>query len=236
MNKKVIWVTGASTGIGKEIAKLFAKQGHIVIATARRRSRLAAVVREIKFSEGEAVSFICNVASERSVQITAKRIKEKFKKIDLLVNNAGVTSFKSFLESKIFDFDNVMNTNVRGTFLCTKAVLPTMIKNRSGHIINISSVAANTIYENSSIYSASKAALLALTNCLRSEIRKYNIKVTNILPGATETPIWDSKTRQRYKNKMMSPQDIANVVFQAYNTNKKVMIEDIVIRPIKGDL
>ena len=160
----------------------------------------------------------------------------KFKKIDLLVNNAGVTSFKSFLESKIFDFDNVMNTNVRGTFLCTKAVLPTMIKNRSGHIINISSVAANTIYENSSIYSASKAALLALTNCLRSEIRKYNIKVTNILPGATETPIWDSKTRQRYKNKMMSPQDIANVVFQAYNTNKKVMIEDIVIRPIKGDL
>ena len=129
-----------------------------------------------------------------------------------------------------------MNTNVRGTFLCTKAVLPTMIKNRSGHIINISSVAATTIYENSSIYSASKAALLALTNCLRSEIRKYNIKVTNILPGATETPIWDSKTRQRYKNKMMSPQDIANVVFQAYNTNKKVMIEDIVIRPIKGDL
>ncbi|MDQ3022519.1 MAG: SDR family oxidoreductase [Bacteroidota bacterium] len=236
MNQKVIWVTGASTGIGREIANEFSKAGHIVVVSARRKSRLVRIVSEIKFAEREASAFVCNVMSERSIQITSKRIREKYGTIDALINNAGATVFKSFLETKTFDYDNVINTNLRGAFLCMKFVLPQMIKNKKGHIINILSVAADTAFENSSVYAASKAGLLAMSNCVREEVRRYNIKVSNILPGAVETAMWDSRTRQRYKNRMMSPNDIAKIVLDIYEQPRKVMIEDVTVRPIKGDI
>ena len=236
MSEKVIWITGASTGIGREIAMEFSKAGNIIVATARRKSRLVNLVSEIKFAGREASAFVCNVASERSVQITAKRIREKYGKIDCLVNNAGVTVFKSFTDTKVYEFDYVMETNLRGAFLCMKNVLPQMIKNKKGHIINIISVAANTVYEYSSEYSASKAGLLALTNSIRKETRRYNIKISNILPGAVETAMWDSKTRAKYKNRMLSPSDVAKIVLQVFEQPKKVLVEDIIIRPIKGDI
>lgn len=236
MSEKVIWITGASTGIGREIAMEFSRAGHIVVATARRKSRLVNLVSEIKFAGREASAFVCNVASERSVQITTKRIREKYGRIDCLINNAGVTVFKSFLDTKVYEYDYVMETNLRGAFLCMKNVLPLMIKNKRGHIINIISVAANTIYEDSSVYSASKAGLLALTNCIRKETRRYNIKISNILPGATETAMWDSKTRAKYKSRMLSPADVAKLVIQIFEQPKKVLVEDLVIRPYKGDI
>ena len=236
MNQRVIWITGASTGIGKEIANEFSKAGHIVVVSARRKSRLVRIVSEIKYADREASAFVCNVMSERSIQITGKRIREKYGTIDLLINNAGVTVFKSFMETKTFDYDNVLDTNLRGAFLCIKSVLPQMIKNKKGHIINILSVAANSSFENSSVYAASKAGLLAMSNSLREEVRRYNIKVSNILPGAVETPMWDSKTRQRYKSRMMSPADIAKIVLQVYQQPRKVLIEDVIVRPVKGDI
>ena len=107
-NTKVVWVTGASTGIGKEIAMQFSKAGYIVVVTARRKSRLVSIVKEIKFAGREAMAFVCNVASERSVNSTAKRIIENYGRIDCLVNNAGVTAFKSFLDTKVFDYDYIM--------------------------------------------------------------------------------------------------------------------------------
>jgi len=236
MSEKVIWITGASTGIGREIAMEFSRAGHIIIATARRKSRLVNLVSEIKFAGREASAFVCNVASERSVQLTAKRIREKYGRIDCLVNNAGVTAFKSFIDTKVYEFDYVIETNLRGAFLCMKSVLPQMIKNKKGHIINIVSVAANTVYEDSSVYSASKAGLLALTNSVRKETRRYNIKISSILPGAVETAMWDSRTRAKYKNRMLSPSDVAKIVLEVFNQPKKVLVEDIYIRPIKGDI
>lgn len=236
MNSKVVWITGASTGIGKEIAMAFSKAGHIVVVSARRKSRLVNIVREIKFAGRDAMAFVCNVASERSVNSTAKRILENYGRIDCLVNNAGVTAFKSFMDTKLFDYDYIMDINLRGSFLAMKSVLKPMIKRRSGHIINIISVAANTVYSDSSVYSASKAGLLALSNCVRKEVRKMNIKVTNILPGATETAMWDSRTRQKSRNRMMSPEDIGKIVLNTFETPKRVLIEDVIIRPIKGDL
>jgi 3-oxoacyl-[acyl-carrier protein] reductase len=179
---------------------------------------------------------VCNVGSERSISSTAKRIREKYGKIDVLINNAGVTVFKSIMETKLTEFDSIMSTNLRGAFLCIKSVLPQMIKRKNGHIINIVSVAANTVLENSSAYAASKAGLLALSNVLRKEVRKFNIKVTNILPGAVETSMWDSKVRTRHRNRMMSPADIAQVTLEVFNQPKKVLIEDVIVRPIKGDL
>lgn len=234
--QKVIWVTGASTGIGREIANEFSKAGHIVVVTGRRKSRLVQIASEIKYAGREATAFVCNMLSERSIIGTAKRIRDKYGRIDCLINNAGATTFKSFLETKSFDFDTVINTNLRGTFLAIKYVLPQMIKNKNGHIINILSVAAHTVFTNSTVYAASKAGILAMTNSLRKEIRHQNIKVSNVMPGATETAMWDSKTRQKYASKMMTPQEVAHIVLQIYQQPKKVLIEDVTIRPIKGDL
>ena len=236
MKQQVIWITGASTGIGKEIADAFSRAGHIVVVSARRKSRLTKIVSEIKFAEREGAAFVCNVLSERSIQNTAKRIREKYGRIDCLINNAGITSFKSFLETKTPDFDAIIATNLRGSFICIKSVLPQMIKARRGHIINILSVAANTVLANSSAYAASKAGLLALSNDLREEVRHLNIKVSNILPGAVETPMWDSRSRAKYKNRMLSPADVAEIVVSVFSQPKKILIEDVVIRPIKGDL
>jgi len=236
MNNNVIWITGASTGIGKEIAIAFSKAGYIVVVSARRKSRLVKVVSEIKFAGREASAFVCNVASERSVHLTAKRIIERYGSIDCLINNAGVTVFKNIIDTKVFDYDNIMDINCRGSFLTMKSVLPKMIKKKKGHIINILSVAANTVFEDSSIYSASKAAVRAMSNSIREEVRKYNIKVTNIMPGAVETNMWDAKSRQRYKNRMMSPEDIAKITLNTFVQPKKLNIEEVIIRPIKGDL
>ncbi|MBX7047293.1 MAG: SDR family oxidoreductase [Ignavibacteria bacterium] len=234
--QKVVWVTGASTGIGREIANEFSKAGYIVVVTGRRKSRLVQIVSEIKFAGREATAFVCNMLSERSIIGTAKRIREKYGRIDCLINNAGVTTFKTFLETKSFDFDNVINTNLRGTFLAIKYVLPQMIKNKGGHIINILSVAATTVFTNSSVYAASKAGILAMANSLRKEVRHLNVKVSNVLPGATETPMWDNKTRQKHSSKMMTANEVAQIVLNIFEQPKKVMIEDVTIRPIKGDL
>ena len=236
MSQKVVWITGASTGIGFELGKAFAKAGYVIIASARRKSRLVSLVSEIRFAGHEAYAFVCDVTSERSIQSTRKKILEKCSTIDVLVNNAGVTVFKSFLDTKTFDYDSVIDTNLRGSFLTAKAVLPLMIKKKKGHIINIVSMAARTVFTESAVYSASKAGLVALGNVLREEVRKYNIKISNILPGATDTAMWSPATRQKHSRRMMTPKEIADIVVQIAAQPKKVVIEDIMIRPIKGDL
>jgi NADP-dependent 3-hydroxy acid dehydrogenase YdfG len=236
MSQKVVWITGASTGIGFELGKAFAKAGYVIIATARRKSRLVSLVSEIRFAGHEALALVCDVTSERSIQSTRKKILEKYKTIDVLVNNAGVTVFKSFIDTKTLDYDAVLDTNLRGSFLAAKAVLPLMIKRRKGHIINVVSIAATNVFKDSAVYSASKAGLAAISNVLREEVRKYSIKVTNVLPGPTDTAMWSPATRQKSSKRMMTPREIAEIVVQIANQPKKVVIEDVTIRPIKGDL
>jgi short-subunit dehydrogenase len=233
---RVVWITGASTGIGFELAKVFAKSGCTIVATARRKSRLVSLVSEIRFAGHEAYAFVCDVRSERSIISTKKKILENCGTIDILINNASITTFKSFIDTKPPEFDDILETNLRGSYLATRTVLPIMMKKKRGHIINILSVAAHTVFTNSSTYSASKAGMLAMFNVLRAEVRKYNIKVSNIMPGATDTPMWSPASRQKYSSRMMTPRDIADITFQVANQSKKVVIEDIVIKPIKGDI
>jgi NADP-dependent 3-hydroxy acid dehydrogenase YdfG len=236
MSNKVVWITGASTGIGFEIAKAFAKSGYIIIATGRRKSRLVSLVSEIRFAGHEAYAFVCDVTSERSVLSTRKKILEKCATIDILINNAGVTVFKNFIDTKSYDYDYVVDTNLRGTFVAIKSVLPLMIRRKKGHIINLVSVASKAVFTGSAVYSASKAGIVAMSHVLRAEVKKYNIKVSNIIPGATDTPMWSPAARQRYGKRMMTPKEVAEIVLQVANQPKKVVIEDVIIRPIKGDL
>lgn len=233
---RVVWITGASTGIGFELAKVFAKSGYIIIATARRKSRLVSLVNEIRFAGHEAYAFVCDVRSERSIISTKKKILEKCGTIDILINNASITTFKSFIDTKPPEFDDIIETNLRGSYLMARTVLPIMMKKKRGHIINILSVAAHTVFTNSSAYAASKAGMLAMFNGLRAEVRKFNIKISNVMPGATDTPMWSPATRQKYSSRMMTPREVAEITVQIANQPKKVVIEDVVIKPIKGDL
>ena len=236
MKNKIIWVTGASTGIGKAIVEKFSTEGCTVVITARSKSRLDDIVKEIRLTGREAMAYVCDVSSERSVIHTAKKIQEKYGTIDVLINNAGSTVFKSFLDTETKDYDNVIDTNLKGPFLCMKAVLPQMIRKKTGSIINILSVAANTTFENSSVYSASKAGMQAMASCIRKEVRKHNIKICNIYPGAVETDMWDIKARQQFRNRMMTPADVGEITFDVYNKPERLMIEDLVVRPVRGDL
>lgn len=233
---RVVWVTGASTGIGFDIAKTFAKAGYTVIATARRKSRLVALVKELKFAGYEAYAFVCDALSERSIISTKKKILEKCGTIDILINNAGVTTFKSFLDTKPPEFDNILETNLRGSYLATRTILPLLIKKRKGHIINILSVTTRNVFTNSSAYAASKAGMLAMFDVLRAEVRKFNIKVSNIVPGAVDTAMWSQSSRQRYSKRMMTTKEVAEIVLAVANQPKKVVLEEVLIRPIKGDL
>lgn len=233
---RVVWITGASTGIGFELAKVFAKSGYTIIATARRKSRLVSLVNEIRFAGHEAYAFVCDVRSERSIISTKKKILEKCGTIDILINNASITAFKSFIDTKPPEFDDIIETNLRGSYLMARTVLPIMMKKKRGHIINILSVAAHTVFTNSSAYAASKAGMLAMFNGLRAEVRKFNIKISNVMPGATDTPMWSPATRQKYSSRMMTPREVAEITIQIANQPKKVVIEDVVIKPIKGDL
>ena len=236
MSERVVWVTGASTGIGYEIAKAFSKAGDIVVATARRKSRLVTMVNEIRFAGREAYAFVCNVQSERSIVSTKKKIIEKCGTIDLIINNAGITVFRSFLDTKSYEFDELMATNLRGGFLMAKAVLPVFIKKRKGQIINILSVAAHSRFTDSAIYSASKAAMMSMFNVLREEVRKFNVKITNIYPGPVDTAMWDPRARAKFRRRMMTPKEIADIVLNASMQPKKVVIEDVIIKPMKGDI
>lgn len=232
----MVWVTGASRGIGYEVAKAFSRIGARVVVTSRDRRRLTSLVKQITKNGGCAAAYVCDVSSERSVKAAAKEILKRWGRVDVLVNNAGVTYFKSLRETSRAEFDEVIAANLRGTFLCIKAVIESMVRRRSGHIINIISVAALRTYTKSSAYSASKAGVLALTNVLREEVRRFGIKVTAVLPGATETQMWNASTRAKYRHRMMSAEDVARVIVSVFQAPKRAHIEEIILRPQLGDL
>ena len=236
MEPKVVWVTGASEGIGKETAVEFAKAGHTVAISARRKGKLDLLAKRINDGGGSASAYRCDITSEKSIRSTAGKILKKYGHIDVLINNAGVTVFKSILDTTTKNFDDIIATNLRGAFLCIKEVLPGMVKKRSGSIYNILSVAANTTFENSGAYAASKAGLLALSSGLRKEVRKYGIRITNIIPGAVETAMWAPEMRKKHGKNMMTTNDVARVLLDAFNQPQRVMVEDVVVRPIKGDV
>jgi len=234
-DKPGIWITGASSGIGKSAAIEFAKVGARVFASARRVSELERINEEIESDNLSVEIFPCNIASQSNVDQTVKKILTNGK-IDCLINNAGITSFKLAEENSINEINDVINTNLLGSIYTIKAVLPQMIANGGGTIINILSVVTKKTFTKSSAYAASKMGLLGYTNSLREEVRKYKIKVINVIPGATETPIWSKDIRSQYSERMMSGEQIARVLVWAFLQKDNIVTEEILLRPIEGDL
>ena len=169
-----------------------------------------------------------DVSNYRSSSKSLSIILKKNFNIECLVNNAGITSFKPFIENSIEDIDKIVKTNLNGSIYTIKSVLPEMIENKSGTIINILSVAAKKIFTNSSIYAASKAGLELFSKVLREEVREHNIRIINIYPGATSTEIWPVNAIDKYSDKMMSPEKLADFIYDIYANTSDLSPEEIV--------
>lgn len=235
-NARVVWITGASAGLGAALAEQFVAHGDTVIATSRRRLKLQSLQKKLQGVGGSFEIHTCDLRNEKDVRIVARKILAKYNIVDILINNAGVTYFKDFVSTSVGEFDEVIETNLRGLFLTTKNILPSMLKRRSGCIINILSYAAKTTYTKSAAYSASKAGAESLMNVLRAETREKGIKVVNVFPGAILTPIWLPHHREKFSKDMMKPSEIAKMIYEITTKPFSLMVEDVIIRPQRGDL
>ena len=184
---RIALVTGASQGIGRACALELAKAGATVALAARSEDKLAAAVQEIEAAGGKAAAFAMDIASEESIKAAAKAVVERFGKVEILVNNAGITRDVLMLRMKRADWDDVLGTNLTGTFLLTQALLSPMLKNRWGRIINISSVVGRTGQAGQANYAASKAGLIGLTRAMAREVASRGITVNAVAPGYIET-------------------------------------------------
>ncbi len=237
MKKKntAVLLTGASSGIGAEIVKVFTGNNVNVIGVSRKYGKLKSILKSPDERKNRFYPYKLDVGNLVELKKVFAGIKRKHR-ISTLINNAGITAFKSAINHTDKEVENIIRVNLLGAIYSTKAVLPEMLKNNEGTIINILSVAAKNVFANSSVYSASKAGLLAFMNVLREEIKHSNIRIINILPGATATPIWPGEALDRFGDKMMTAEDVAKFIFEIYNLRSSVVPEEIIIRPVHGDL
>lgn len=232
---KVIWITGASSGIGKALALEFAKNEETVIATSRNFSLLQYIKKELGDKSKFLIPFELDIRDSNAVSSFFSEVSKNHD-ISALINNAGLSSFKPAVEDSIDEIKNIIEVNLLGAIYCIKTILPSMIQNKKGIIINILSVVTQRLFKNSSAYSASKSGLMAYSQVLREEVRDKNIRILNIYPGATKTSIWPNNVLEKYSHKMMAPEEIAKIIFQIYSQKYSVVTEEIILRPIQGDL
>ncbi len=196
---RIALVTGASQGIGRACALELARAGATVALAARSADKLAALADEITAAGGQAAAFTLDVASEDSLKSGAKAVLERYGKVEILVNNAGITRDGLMMRMKRADWDDVLNTNLTGAFLLTQALLPAMLKNRWGRILNITSVVGRTGQAGQVNYASSKAGLIGFTRSLAREVASRGVTVNAVAPGYIETPmtaVLDDKQRE----------------------------------------
>lgn len=186
--KKTIMITGATAGFGRAAALKFAKENFNIIITGRRKERLEELERELLTFNVKILSLNFDVRNKEEVFNILGNLNEEWNNIDILVNNAGLAAGLSHIDDgDVDDWETMIDTNVKGLLYVTRAVAPIMVKKNSGHIINISSIAGKEIYENGNVYCASKSAVDSLSQAMRIDLLKHNIKVTNIAPGMADT-------------------------------------------------
>jgi NADP-dependent 3-hydroxy acid dehydrogenase YdfG len=234
---KVVAITGASSGIGEAVARFLAAGGAKVVIGARRADRLATIAAEIRKSGGEVEAVSVDVTRRSDLETLVGTAQQKFGRIDVLINNAGLMPLSPLDQLKVDEWDRMVDVNIKGVLYGIAAALPVFRKQASGHFINVSSVAGHRIAPNGAVYSATKFAVRALSEGLRQEVGA-NIRVTIISPGAVESElaetISDQDLRQRMHDyrKIAIPADaIARAMAFAIGEPADVDINEILVRP-----
>lgn len=233
LKDKVVLVTGASSGIGKEVAKRFAKEGALVILTARSLDKLKEVQKEIENNNGKAESYSMDITDRNQINETIKNIIKKYNKIDILVNNAGIIKPGSIEEVSYEDFDAHVNVNLLGYFNCIKETVPYMLKEKSGNIVNIITSTVKNTKARRLAYAASKYGQAGLSNALHEDLKDKGISVVAVYPGKTDTPIHDPYMDQDdpKREKMLKPEEVAEVVLEAALMPAENDVKELIINP-----
>ena len=238
LENKVAVVTGGGRGMGRAIALKFAERGAKVVIASRTDNELKKVLEEVEALGGEGMAVAADVSKEADVQNLAKAALDRFKKVDILVNNAGITVTAPIVETPLEVWNDVIGTNLTGAYLCSKAVLPSMMKQMSGKIINISSMKGKRGLPGSTAYSASKFGIQGLTEALAKEVKPYNITVTVLFPGLTHSVMGDTWSDEKIRkdglperDTWLRPEDIADVVMLLASLDNRVSIRDLQVVP-----
>ncbi|WP_026899066.1 SDR family oxidoreductase [Daejeonella oryzae] len=235
LKNKIAIITGASRGIGKAIAQNLAKDGVHVILTARNQQDLNEAVESIGREGGKATAFSLDISDEKAVGNFIDQIKKITDSVDILINNAGIGSFAPVTETETQFWDQVMDVNVKGTFLMCKHLVPVMQKQKHGHIVNIASDVAKRTFAEGAMYCASKYAQDAFSSALRKEVRQNNIKVSVVYPGKVETYFNNSIPGVNEDHHRLHPDDIAGSVNYILSAPLHVVIDELMIHPISQD-
>ena len=236
---KTAFITGATSGIGKATAELFAKNNIRLILCGRREKRLLELENELSnFTEVITLQF--DVRDKYDVADQISNLPENFKNIDILINNAGnAHGLSTIQDGNIEDWDAMLDINVKGLLYVSKAIIPKMIENNSGFIVNIGSIAGKEVYKNGNVYCASKFAVDALNKSMRLDLNEHNIRVSAIHPGLVETEFSDVRFKgdtERAKTvyqgfKALQAEDIADIIHFVVTRPYHVNIEDLVVYP-----
>ncbi len=227
LKNKTALVTGAGKGIGKAIALALAKEGVNVILVARTQEEIDSVAAKVRSLRVKALAVTADVADINSVNAAVEKALSEFGAIDILINNAGIASFGKFLELEPTDWERIIQVNLMGPYYVTRAVIPNMIERQTGDIINISSTAGLAGNALTSAYSASKFALLGLTDSLMQEMRKHNIRVTALTPSTVATDMAkELKLTDGNPDKVMQAEDMAELVIAQLKLNRRVFVKN----------
>ena len=233
MNKPIAIITGASPGIGRSLAVKLSNQ-YLIYLISRNKENLNKTKKLINAQNNDCQIIVSDVSKTESINDIYSKIEHK-EKIELLINNAGIGVFKNITDTTIEDWNNTLNTNLRGSFLMTKMIIDDLKTKKNGKIIFISSVAGLQPYKNSTAYVASKYGVRGFAAALREELREFNIKVITVFPGAVNTPIWDDKNMEELRKDMMKTDDLTETIFHAINAPNNCVTEEITIRRTSGD-
>jgi NADP-dependent 3-hydroxy acid dehydrogenase YdfG len=237
---KVAIITGASSGIGYTTALALSKAGAKVAIGARRVDRLEELAKKISADGGEVFYQKLDVTQRSECENFAKAVLEKWGSIDILVNNAGLMPLSLFKSLKVDEWDRMIDVNIKGVLYCTGSVILHMKEKKSGHIVNISSVAGRTVFPTGTVYCATKHAITAFSEGLRQEFSaRSNIRVTSIEPGVVATELTDTITDESLKGfienakkmETLQAKDIANAILYAVESPSHVNVNEVLIRP-----
>jgi len=244
LDGKVAIITGASSGIGEATAIALAAEGVKVVIAARRADRLDAVAKRIEASGGKVLPSVTDITDEAQVESLVQKTNAELGQVDILINNAGIGVLGTIDTGNTADWRRAIDVNVLGVLYATHAVLPILKAQKSGHIVNISSVAGRTARAGVGVYNATKWGVNALSEALRQEVYKDNIRVTIIEPGLVDTEFSDfisdpvAKQRSEERRKTITPlqsEDIANAIVYAVTQPQHVNVNEILIRPTSQD-